>query len=90
MNSEKNLKKQRKAFATTIRNLIYMATSNPFCGKEVSITLPRIPNMNQENIKPTLKEVLGYTPEIILYQETEISIQDNKKIPVVLIIIKLR
>ena len=89
MNSEKNYKNQRKAFVKTIKSLIYIATSNPFHSDKVSLTLPRIPNMNKENIKPILEEALGYLPEIILYQETEISGDKNETIPVVLLIIKL-
>lgn len=105
MNSEKNLKKQRKAFSNIVRNLIYFSTSNPFCGKEVSITLPDIPNMNEENIQPVLKEILGYIPKILLFQRTEVPLKNSTNtdivvdniplkqvstIPVVLLVIELK
>lgn len=90
MKSEKNFKKQRKAFVKTVKNLIFIAMSNPFVGKEISLTLPRIPNISKENIQPILLEALGYIPKIILFQETEISGEDSQKIPVVLIIFELK
>lgn len=90
MNSEKELKRQRKALVDVVKKLIFLAASNPFCTDEVLITLPRFPNMNQENIQPILKLALGYDPEIILYQETEVPGEGNKKIPVVLIDLKLK
>lgn len=89
MCSEKQTKKQRKAFVNLVKNLILIATSNPFCGKEVKITLPRIQNMNEDNLKPIFLEALGYVPKIILYQETEVLGEKDKRIPVVLVIVEL-
>ncbi len=90
MNSEKEKKEQRKAFVNTVKDLIDIATSNPFCGDEVAITLPRIPGMNSENIKPAFKRALGYVPEILYYHDTVVSIPDStEKLPVTLVIVKL-
>lgn len=93
MNSEKNLKRQRKQFAALIESQIYFATLTLFGDNKVIIRLPRLTGMNEENIKPTLKRVLGYVPEITLYQEAvaSITVDNNKKedVPVVLVELKL-
>ena len=90
MSGEKNLKQQRKAFREMVKNLIYLETSNPFVDKEVTIRLPKIPDMNQDNIKPALKAALGYTPNILAFQETFVLGRDSKRIPVVLVVLELK
>lgn len=90
MSSEKEFKRQRKALVDIVKKLIYLSTSNPFTSDVVTITLQQIPNMNSDNIKPILESALGYMPEILLYQNTVVSGEDGKKIPVVLIELKLR
>lgn len=91
MSSEKSFKRQRNALVDVVKKLIFIETSNPFCSDEVRITLPRIPDMNKENIKPILELALGYVPEILLYQETEIPGKEkNERIPVVLIVFMLK
>ncbi len=93
MNSEKLMNEQRKAFVQLIKNQIKLAKANPFVAfnNQVSITLPVFTGMNQENIKPMLHDALGYIPEIILFQETEVVLhaKDNQPIPVVLVIVKI-
>ena len=90
MSSEKNLKKQRRAFREMVKNLIFLETSNPFVNKEVTIRLPKLPNMNKDNIKPALKAALGYTPNILLFQETFVLGEDAKRIPIVLVVFELK
>lgn len=91
MSGEKNLKKQRKAFREMVKNLIYLKTSNPFVNKEeVSITLPKIQGMNEDNIKPVLKDALGYVPKILLFQETSVPGDHSQRVPVVLVVIELK
>ena len=91
MSSEKNLEEQQKAFRELLRNTIYLATSNPFKDKEhLQITLQAIPGMNKENIKPYLKDVLGYTPEIELYRETYTDIDETHRVSAAFLILKLK
>ena len=45
--------------------------------------------MDEEKIKPYLKDVFGYIPEIELYKETH-AIVNDEKISVVLLILKLK
>lgn len=90
MSCEKNLKQQRKIFREMVKNLIYFETSSPFVEEQVTIRLPKIPNMNQDNIKPALNAALGYTPKILAFQETFVLDENSKKIPVVLVVFELK
>ena len=67
MNNE-NLKKQR-AIKSLIENQLRILKLNGSTNKELTLSLPKVDDIDEDVIKNILHEIFSYEPDILFYQE---------------------
>ncbi len=92
-NSEKLFKKQRDMLRKSIKKQIQIAKLFDNETKEVMISLPKSQSISKDYLSDVIfRPILGYSPEIIFYQETEMQLQccpSTSNVEVILVVIKL-
>lgn len=67
--SGNDLKTQRKYITDLIKKQLKIFELNGKTNREITLSLPKVTNVNKTLVKNILEEVLGYKPNIINYQE---------------------
>lgn len=67
--SGNDLKTQRKYITDLLKKQLKIFELNGKTNREITLSLPKVTNVNKTLVKNILEEVLGYKPNIINYQE---------------------
>ena len=78
--SEKDLERQRKIVTNIIKNQIKIFKLNGKNDQDVTISVLKVPYVNKTEVLKILELTLGYSPEILFYQEVTILKQSTMMI----------
>lgn len=78
--SEKDLERQRKIVTDIIKNQIKIFKLNGKNDQDVTISVLKVPYVNKTEVLKILGLTLGYSPEILFYQEVTILKQSTMMI----------
>lgn len=71
--SEKDIERQRKIITDIIINQLKIIKLNGKSDQKITLSLPKVPYVNKTEVLKILEELLGYKPELTVYQEVTIA-----------------
>ena len=71
--SEKDIERQRKIITDIIQNQLKIIKLNGKSDQKITLSLPKVPYVNKTEVLKILEELLGYKPELTVYQEVTVT-----------------